>query len=429
MTSPSTTVKLESGLYKTEAEFHKHIVKSIFNSSACSDMLLKVNTKSYFLLSHIVKVKAPKLFAMFPTSGSLQNSENPAGFEQVTPTPDADEAIKDVIKSLTRSLLNKTVHEITDLSIKDDILVITLEFMYGKPLDGVVTLDSCDNFYLIADKFDMDDVKQYIKKLLLSASSKQLAEIYSKMTDKLHPMFDMCHEVYISKTIQIMDHSAIKILTRDMSYDMIIKLLSSAALMCTEDFVFELTDGWCNAHMADVNCKQVMSHVKLENLSTDLLFTKVRSHPHIEPKLYIEVLEKKVSKSTMSMTRGHYFGIGIADVKYPGYRLTTQSDFTSSFLVKFKTEYISNGGVLSLDDTKSDIVLSQEGELLYDGYYLRTVTKNIKKNEILTLATHRKFAHEIATCLHDVVYQSKTYDILSSKITGLFVSETLYALS
>lgn len=424
MTSSNTTVELE--VYKTEAEFHKHIVKSIFNSSACSDMLLKFNAKSYFLLSHIVKVKAPKLFSMCE---SLQNSDNPAGFEQATPTPDADEAIKDVIKSLTRSLLNKTVHEITDSSIKDEILVISLEFMYGKPLDGVVTLDNCDDFYLIADKFGMDDLKQYTKNLLSRASSKQLAEIYSKMTDKLHPMFDMCHEQYMRKTIQIMDQSAITFLTRDMSYDMIIKLLSSDALVCSEDFVFELADGWCNAHIVDINCKQVMSHVKLENLSTDLLFSKVRSHPHIEPKLYVEVLEKKVGKSTMSVFRGHYFGIGIVDVKYPGYRLTTQSDFTPSFLVKFKTEYLNHNGIISLDDTKSDIVVSQQGELLCDGYYLRTVTKNIKKNEILTLATHRKYGNELAMSLHDVTYQNRSSDQVSSKITGLFVSESQYVIS
>jgi len=115
--------------------------------------------------------------------------------------------------------------------------------------------------------------------------------------------------------------------------------------------------------MTQVTKKVVMSHIKLELLSSDLLVTKVKNNPNINTNQYMQILETRTLASIRSYGTSRNspsfssLAIGLINGKYDGYRLITKEEAnTNAFLLLFKQEYNKFGGIYSLDDFTVDLV-------------------------------------------------------------------------
>jgi len=408
----------------SNSKFFEDTVKGLFNNSACSDVVLIANSTNFYLISSILKEKAPKLFAELETS-VLSSSTSTTNSSTNTAEPEK------LLESLVQKICNKRSLKITDLNVKSEIVGTVLESMYGKSLEDVMTIDNLNEFYVVAVRFGMDYIEDQLSGIIEDLSNEDFVKAF-----KQNPSLYLYAYELIGRMASLPEDEVLE-LTYLLSYDDILKVLSSDDLMCQEEFTLAVAENWCttcDSKESDIRrdasqCVEVMKCVRLEHLCPDFLVSRVKSHPHIPSERYVEVIENMVRGiAPSSRRRGHVFAIGKVDKTYVGFRLITRDEVeTTKFDRNFERSYNKYNGVYCLESTKSNVLMCAEGELMHGEYYVRTDETNIRGRSIVQLKTGDVPSENFKSIVHLINARKTTGESSSDdddddgKVTGLFV--------
>lgn len=395
---------------------NEKILLSLFNQPACSDIILSFNSVHYYLISNVIKEAAPALLSeiVVPQVLNLATSD--------------DKSIEGLTAMLMQNVLNKKLININDLAISDSTVKAVLEHLYGKSIEGVMTVDNVHEFFALSQRFGgIDSVKVHFDKVVKDFPNDKFASLFLKATSYVHPCVSLNELI---RRLPRFTSAELELYIPQLSLEVVIQLLSSDDLECTENMIFQMATLWCHAHNDNLDsCSKIMACIKFEHLELKILTTAVKSCPFVKPECYLETLEKVVMTRVhdVPFTRKSFcwkFAIGKVDGNYIGYRLVTMEDiYNESFRQMFDDSYIRFGGIPSLDTFISDIVCGAGWELRLNNWYIRTESQYIKKQNIVKFYTRQAGAtpEYIKANLELIEFIRGDSDANVSKTTGLYI--------
>src|SRR5579872_2618519 len=257
------------------------ILQSLFNQSACSDIMLSFNSVQYFLISNVIKELAPALLSevTVPKVISLSTGD--------------DKAVQDLTTYLVQTICNKKLITITDPTISDFTVKAVLEHLYGKSLEGLMTVDNAHEFFALNQRFGgIESVKNHFDKVIKDLPNDKFVTLFLKPMAHVIPCVSLSEFV---RRFSTFTPSELELYIPQLSFEMMIQLLSSNGLEFSENTIFHIANIWCKVHSDNPdNCSKVMTYVKLEQLAPKILTIAVKSCPYIKFEHYLEALEKTV---------------------------------------------------------------------------------------------------------------------------------------
>ena len=404
------------------------IVLSLFNKHNCSDMLLVFNSTQFFLISDIIKARAPRLFSEIE-AGTIHPSQSLSVSTSDMPEnkTSENETIENLSNYLLQTFCNKKKITIDDPTISVTTVTAVLEYVYGKTLDDAFIKANIIEIYAVGDRFGIDDIKEKIHTIIRSTPNDQFIELCQVM--KCYSTIAKVFEASIvTRKFDSNDSKILELFSR-IDFDSIMKIVTDEHSMYTEEEIFNLAHAWCQNHPDQTNqCEQVMAGVKLEDLSPKTIIEKVKTNPYIKQERYFEFLEKMLHRIPhISLMRSvSVIAVGKFGTVYPGYRMTTRSDIDSAeFISLFRQLYNKLNGIYSLDYFDSNIVSCADCELDDSkNYYIRTDQRNLKKGDIAQFSTIRLRPEEFKINL-SIRSIDKNGLRTDEKLTGLFVRDTI----
>jgi hypothetical protein len=354
-----------------QTKFLLETIKSYYNNPMFSDIVLVFNEEKYYLSMQIIKEYASLLFKEFEALPAPS-----------APTVSLDLPPEQILANLT-SLVSKAYQKKTltmaNPAISKETLNAVFEFMYGMTLE-ITSLNS-SAIYMVCIKFGVKELIEKCEKEYQShITLETLFDVYQKAISEKSPFFSLLKN-YLSENLRYLPQDKLLAFTNGLSEEDITNIVKSDKSNCEEDLIYEIADSWCRS-TDSANKHVLMSHIKLELLSSKLLITNVKNNPNILSNRYVEILEARTlaSLKSDSLSRvGHgisSIAIGKLHSTYEGYRLITKEEAsTRKFLSLFKQEYEKLNGIYSLDDFLVDLVCCQ-------GYNL--IRKNLVSYDYLT---------------------------------------------
>src|SRR5579872_3873486 len=164
-------------------KFLLETIKSFYNDSTHSDVVLDVNGDKYYLLLPLIKKYAPLLHK--------EIEETPVN-PPVT-SPELSEVLSN-ITTLFSKLQNKKSVTLPNISVTKEVISVVFETMYGKPLEISTNLASV---YVLSTRFGMDHLTtQCVEKFRKdSVNLDTLLEDYKKVVTSGSPLVKLWAQV------------------------------------------------------------------------------------------------------------------------------------------------------------------------------------------------------------------------------------------
>lgn len=412
----------------SDSEFFLDTLKSFYNDSALSDVILVLNSSKYYLISALLKRFTP---ALYKELEDIPNIAHPSLFTGVS---------MEQITSNLLTLLSRTHHKkiltITLQSVSKETIDAVLGSIYGKPLE--ITTANLAEVYTLSQRFGIEHIISKCQERYRSnITTENLLEIYQLALDTKSSFESIVKSTFTTK-INLLPKEKVLEFTSKLSYDAITEMITSP-LCCTEDLIYEIADSWSKGE----NCVRsdqpgiLMSKVKLEALSVNLLVTKVKDNTTINAKLYLETLESKLLKYAsidinLSSMRdlSYMFAVGRLKQTYQGYRLITKEEINHiKFQELFTSVYNRFNGIYCLDTFNADIVCCREWSLgLVSCEFLRFNDGVIKKETIERFTTGNLGGHLNANDTQERIHTlcvTGAPAISVNDNTGLFISDSI----
>jgi len=221
--------------------------------------------------------------------------------------------------------------------------------------------------------------------------------------------------------------------------------------------LYEVAENYCEkVSISEDDKVHIMSHINLDEISGELLVTKIKNNPYIAKDAYLTFVENYVRKhkvvtlplKTSELNpqgihsdsfgigkRSDCFGIGKHSKKYEGYRLITSEECISpTFVGRFVEQYQRNNGLLSLDDFFGDVLCNNERPLCIpgrdnlclpgrdNGAWIRFNSKHITKRSTIKFKTTYDKEDYVDKNLGSICsHPNNTIASVSSKKIGLFI--------
>lgn len=395
-------------------------IKSSFNNPALSDVVLVINDVKYYVISSILAHHAPKLFSELESTSTIPLESG----------ADAQQMLSSLTSILTKTLGKKTLM-LTDPTLNKEVVHLLLESMYDKSVE--ITNANVKDVYTVSTRFGMIDVSaqctEVMTKAIIDTPNETLLESYSKALEE--KSFNLQKwENLVAARIAIIPKEKVLDFVSKMSYDGITTFLSFDEFICSEELVYEMADNWCvvNAASDDPLKFNVMSKVRLELLTDEVLMTKAKTNPFIKLETYIQSLEKimsSVKHSRRTSRNVQMFALGELHSKYAGYRLVTKEEVEmATFKTTFIRSYNHHNGVTCLDTYDANYICCTTNPIaILDNRWMKTDSCPITKDIIVKLrAAHHtsdSFSRNISTLkLSPDLNSTKSYE---HHDTGLFV--------
>lgn len=397
-------------------EFFVETIKEFYNDPNHSDATLTVNDTKYHLLLPLVKKCAPLLFKEFEEVH--KTSETPASLPE--------QALANLIAALIKS--QKKTLSISDATITNDVVNVVLESMYGKSV--VITLDNLMVVYKLSTRFGMtylsDQCLEMFKKTI---NVETLVGNYQKALEEKSP-FENLLKVQLVNNLDIVPKTHLLEFTSKLNYDTVKELVSAPDRFCMEDLIYEIIDGWYKSHTGEqlyTEPYELISLVKLERLSVEMLTTQVKYNPLISNTSYTRALElivksavKNHKHSNLSNDHGHNLVFGKLNGTYQGYRLIINDEvLTEKFRSLFAREYIYFEGLYCIDDIDKGYVCTRLNNLAWGNGCMYTNKPGIK-GSIMKLESARDI-NLLAKTMCTSHYSSN----MKNDTIGLFVVDSI----
>src|SRR5579872_3660887 len=338
-------------------EFLIETIKGFYNDPDHSDATLTVNNTKYHLLLPLVKRSAPLLFKLF--------EEVPKTSESSVSPP--EQAIVNLMAALMKS--QKKTFSISDATLANDVVNAVLESMYGKSVD--ITTENLVVVYNLSTKFGMtylsDQCLEMFKKTI---KLETLVVDYQKALEEKSP-FENLLKINLINNLGGVPKSQLLEFTSKLSYDVVKELITSHEKICTEDLIYEIVDGWCKNHTTTIEPQSIelISLIKLEMLSVEMLTTQVKSNPLISGSNYTQALESIIKSSVKNpkqskLSNAPDLVVGSLKWIYQGYRLITNKEvLTEKFRLLFTKEYHRLNGLYCIDNFERGWVCTKDNNL------------------------------------------------------------------
>jgi hypothetical protein len=410
----------------------------VYNHPQHSNVVLEVDVSSnetikFYLILGVIQKYAPKLHEEFEKIPDVS----------VQAIPSLDLPPEQMLLKLTSMFIKpKKTLKITDLKVSNESLDAVLKSMYVSPVD--ITPVNCLEVYKISTRFGMETLStlslEVFKKTL---KTETLLVDYQKIrTDPTSPMpiVNMYQEALISN-LSFLPKDQVLDFTSKLGFALMLSIIESDALKCTEDLVYEMVERWTDANQQTDQNNELMSKVKLELLSNELLLSKVKANDlFINPSTYLLTLERRLTNPVPAglfrFKTNTIFALGKLDQSYLGYRLTTNTEVAEEKFKKlFKEQYDIHQGVYCLDSFDADVVCCHSYRLtLNGGNWLRVVSKQAKQHNPVKFRTSGHDEEETQDKIGTIGADGTTF-VGSHKVdgkgipvkdnTGLFVKETM----
>jgi len=393
-------------------KFLLETIKSFYNDSTHSDVVLDVNGDKYYLLLPLIKKYAPLLHK--------EIEETPVN-PPVT-SPELSEVLSN-ITTLFSKLQNKKSVTLPNISVTKEVISVVFETMYGKPLEISTNLASV---YVLSTRFGMDHLTtQCVEKFRKdSVNLDTLLEDYKKVVTSGSPLVKLWAQV-LQENLWYFPEDKLMEFVAKLSYDDLFKLLNNPTLESYSDRMYELIVHWNSVNGDTSKMASLLGLVKLENLSIDILTTKVKHNPFVSQEAYINALEMQLNSNhrVNGLTRT-MFGIGRLNGYYHNYRLLTKAEVeTSKFKDLFVKTYTKFKAIYCLDTFGADVVCCVTHPLIVmDGWWLRMENDavDVAKGTMVQLSATNRTAKETLENISTIVVGVR--EIYSSaQNTGLFV--------
>ena len=431
MTAPTTTLLLET-------------MQSLYNNSKHSDIVLNMNGVQYYLLSPLVEKCAPLLAKEFDNA-SVKSCD-------LSPELDADQDVDRNAKQYVNQYVNqyatqllsllstvgKKVVTLTEPKVSNEVVSSVLSFIYGKPLE--ITETNCMEIYILSIRFGME----YLSTQCITAFEKTL-DIDTIIDNYIHaiksdsPFVKILLDRLVKWINFIPENDLIEAMTK-VSYECVRDLITHPNLSDNVDLKYKVAERW--SEIDDTHrsfASDLLSHIKLELLSTDLLITSVKNNPCVTTEKYLEVLEHIIQNNSTprkNKKNSHLFGIGKLNKVYPGYSLVSNTLLVGSdFCDLFRKKYKKTNGIYCLDDLDKGYVCSATHTLQFaptspskPGYL--AIEHNMNKGDIYKLFaghydSHGVLGHEINYAEIDGIRPSCFGNTTRYDLNGIFVADAL----
>lgn len=442
LSSPDIRGSLNNTLMASFATFVSELV---YNNSQHSDVILEVEISpepvKYHLILDVIKKYAPKLHEEFEKIPNISLQAIPS-----------DLSPEQLLLKLTSMLHKpKKTLKITDLTVCSESLDVVLKSMYVSPVH--VTPTNCLEIYKISTRFGMEMLsKQCLEDFKKTLKTETLLVDYQKIRSDPSPMMlivDMYQEFLINNLSSISKDQLLDF-TSKLGFASMLNIVENETLTCCEDLVYEMVERWSQFNIKQKDqITSLMSNVKLELLSNELLLSKVKANESfINPSTYLLTLERRLTKpipanSNRSLVR-HIFALGKLDQVYSGYRLITDQEVVKDTFVKlFKEQYNARQGVYCLDSFDADVVCCHKYRL-----GIKSVDSNTRGNNWLRVSTKKASQWNYArfnttghtevsaqTMIHTIttyhiplsssINEKDAYNVTVHDNTGLFVKESV----
>jgi len=387
------------------------IATYLFNNENHSDIQVMVNGKKYHLIA--------KLLEKSPFLSSKIKDDDQNILHQMISSPDS---IMCVIK--------KKIINIDDPELDEKAVFLAMQSLYDIPIE--YSNDNINEMIIVYSKFQMIDMVNkctvfLLKNINTETFLDQCIDILKKKCSVItildSYLFDNFNRFEKTKLFQFIT---------TLSADKVINILSSSKLRCSEDYVYEIANHYCEyiksskLHQYDImkQCQKIMSCVRLTLLSHNILVNDAGKNPYINFGYYLDVLKHSLypsGKLNEELRNDDIFKIGKKDGVYRGFRIITKKDYTATFVTSFAESYQKNNGIVSLDSFFGNALCFSDGIVTLQGYYLRTLGTNIKKGETIGFrASNEKFTFDYVK--EHISEIKMCYDSEHSPI-GLFVRE------
>ena len=419
-------------------------IQSFYNQPTYSDGVLVFNGIKYFLLLPLVKKYAPLLYAEFEKESNISLGTMKSESTKKVDLNEYDIIDPELLNSLS-ALVSKTYHKkvvtICEPAVSVESVDAVLGSIYGKPLD--LMKDNLSDVYLLSTKFgicvSVTKCTKFFKQLVRLDSLMDEFDSAMKTNSPLVPMF---FDAFIKVISSIPTDKLLEFVSK-LDATMIHKIVTSNDIQADESLIYEMVHAWWKEHNDSSRSRLLMSHVKLELLSVDVLTTKCKTNPLINSDAYQKVLETKLLKFSKDDTNGrrcmvandsmelfgsHMFALGKFGKSYPGYHWITSQEIQSRlFHELFKKQYLKMNGMYCLDDMYADIVCCMEGLLRVKGvYWIRLesgIELGLKKNTTVHLCASRCTEKEFIANIDSIQVCDDTTS--SAYRVGLFISNNL----
>jgi hypothetical protein len=415
------------------------LIETVYNNPLHSDVVLELNDTKYYLILTVIKRAAPLLFEEFET---IPNPTLPI-------PPSSDLPIDQLLANLVTSLSKpKKTLKMTVTGVTQGVADMLLKSMYGRYLS--IHSSNALEVHQLSTRFGMNDITpECINVVKESIKIPTLLEDYQKALSENSPFKQIYFDAMVDN-LGLFPMAKVLEFINKMTFEVITQFVSNPKLNCTEDLVYEMIDSWIHTNGANTEQYQsLVSKIKLELLSFELLTSKVKLSPVIDQAVYVKVLETKIfnHKVLKYLRNGDVeqgFAIGRIDQTYDGYRLLTSQDIcTNSFRKLFNDHYISKNGILCLDSFEANnLCIAKRRLTMYSNFnrmnwYVRIDVKDVKKDTYVKFCTgHHTDQQMILNDLHLITHsddinrtEKDSHGIPMLDNTGLFATHSMRFLS
>lgn len=419
------------------------IVGKLYNHPTYSDATLNFNDEKYNLMLIVVEKFASRLFKEFEADSVTSAVAPPAEPAPSESAPSFDPTTDQVASSLSllisRLHPTKKVTTFADPRISKETVNSVLESLYGKNLD--ITLSNIGEVYVLSSKFGIENLVTKCMTVFedntkietfLDSYAQALSE--DSLTIRLH------FNVLLEKLEMLPRDKLLEFIPR-LKFESMLEIVKTDKLMCNEDLVYEMTDSWCRVHSNkdnNANAIDLMSHIRWNAVSIDLLLGKIRDNLNIDRKTYVQALESRVkllsADSSHSRPRSaNAFAIGKIGGTYNGYRLITKTEVESIQFSKLLCKrYFGKNGISCLDNFNSDVVCCETAPLAVfhndsSNKWIRLFGSSVKITEYPCLSCSSLMKEPITPEILNTIHIStdSIRPSWSEHNTGLFVSNDI----
>lgn len=343
-------------------------LQTLFNVPEVSNVVIHLNGKLYYLISHVLKHHSPFF-------GEILGDTDSSLLQLSCDDP-----------NIRMYVTKKKVIQFDLFELDSESVIQLLRYMYGDKL--TISTDNAHHFLKIGQKFQMNSIIDACYKCIESnMKTETLIDDYKYVLSTNNTLIPIFHRKFLS-SISVLDKQKVLELTAGFTHETIIELLKNVS--CHEDYKFDIALHYCQNN-SGCQKEEIMLLINLPMMTKEKLINEAKDHVNIEK--YCFALECHVDRTKMmaviKKSNKHIFAIGKRDGKYNGYRTVTNQDFNDSFIEKIKFSHQMCGRFHCLEDmqyfNKIAICTDNGHAIMIDGYFVRI--KDIENNAA-SLCTH-----------------------------------------